>query len=125
LSNLEEIKAACIGNPEWTYFGSKKEDPFLSVFTDDIKDLLGKIEYEIGKEYPFADGEFNYKIKVTEEDKKPKFSFYIKSKKAITTKAVPTKKVFDISNYYLYIIIGFILLIFLVSINPILKAFFG
>jgi len=78
LVTIEEIKKSVEGNSQWVKFGAKVDDPFLSIFSEQIKKDIAPIKYAPGKAYKFVDETHEYKILVTTEKGKKKFDFYIK-----------------------------------------------
>jgi hypothetical protein len=114
LTSLEDIQNSVIGSKEWLKFGSKVNDPFLSIFNEGIKSEISKIEYEPGKSYNFTDGEFEYKIDVEQIDEVPKYTFFIRPKKAITIPSKIKNKSNKSNNYLLIGPIVFVLVEFLI-----------
>jgi hypothetical protein len=102
---LDDIQNNARESKEWIRFGSKKGDPYLSVFNEDIKKIVSQIEYAAGKSYNFQDEYFQYKIDTEQDGDVLKFSFFIKPKEVIkvTKKVVkPASKI----NKGMYLLIG-------------------
>ena len=110
MTSLEDIQNNTIGSKDWTKFGSKVGDPFLSVFNESIKKAVSAIEYEVGKSYNFTDEEFQYRIDVEQFGESPKYTFFIKPKHIVK---VSTKKVRpeDESLIDKYLLVGTIVFI--------------
>ena len=124
LTSLEEIKTSVVGQKEWSNFGSKVGDPFLTIFSKDIKDALSQIDYEVGKSYNFSDNEFEYKVEVEDQLGEPKYVFFIKPKHVVEN--ISTKLNFTTTqNYYLYIAILIVIFGFIILSGPIFKVLFG
>lgn len=90
------------------------KDPFLSVFDENIKKTISEIEYVPGKTYNFTDGEFEYKIDVEQVGDSPKYTFYIKPKKATIIPSKVKNKEGVPNNYLLIGSIVFVLIEFLI-----------
>jgi hypothetical protein len=117
LTSLEDIQNSVLGSTEWSKFGSKAGDPFLSIFNENIKKVVAAIKYEAGQTYNFTDGEFEYKIDVEQVGEAPKFTFYIKPKqtKIISSKKSKKPEVGGNNNLIIGIVV-FVLIEFLVLV---------
>ena len=130
--SLKEIKEQALEYKDWVQFATKLNDPFLSIFSSVINEGIKDIQYQVGKDYYFDDGEFNFKISVVNDNDAPRFNFYIKPK--ILNVIIDPKKVKDDEKKYLgmkpgillsIIVFGILLIILVVTAAPLMKAFFG
>jgi hypothetical protein len=128
MSTLKEIKEQALEYKDWVKFGSKLNDPFLSIFSPVIIEGISSIKYEVDKNYYFDDGEFNFKINVVNDEGSPRFNFFIKPKSLESIKeAEETKLYFGMTPGIFLSVVVFGILIILLGLlsGPLLKAFFG
>jgi len=128
MGSLREIKEQALEYDDWVQFGSKLGDPYLSIFSDEIKKGIAAIEYKLGESYFFDDGEFNFKISVEEDNGAARFNLFIKPKKLEPIETKEEKKLYlgmTPSIFLMVTTISFLLIVLVIVWPALMKAFFG